>query len=70
MVTIQTILDRLKSKVVLASLAALILFILKNYGLLAPIGLTENSYTELTNLIFALIASFSFLNNPETPEKF
>ena len=64
------IFNRLKSPVVLSSLAALILFLLKNYGLLSFVGLSEDSYKELTTLIFAVLTSIGFLNNPTNKEGF
>jgi uncharacterized membrane protein len=51
-------------------MAALILFILKNYGLLVPIGLTEDSFKELTTLIFALLSAFAFFNDPTSKDSF
>lgn len=62
--------SRWRSPVALAALAALILFILKNYGLLAFMGLTEASYNELTTLIFAALTAFGIMNNPTDGEKF
>jgi uncharacterized membrane protein len=62
--------NRFKSPVVWTSLFALILFILKNYGLLAPLGLTENSFNELTNLIILVLVGFGILNNPTNGGEF
>lgn len=62
--------SRLKSPVVWASLASLVLFILKTYGLLAPIGLTEESFKELTALIFGAATAFGILNNPTSKDTF
>ena len=56
--------NRLRSKVAWVSIAALLLFILKNYGLLAPIGLTEDSYKKFTDLIFGALTAFGIFNNP------
>ncbi|GAB6174518.1 hypothetical protein JCM15765_39960 [Paradesulfitobacterium aromaticivorans] len=62
--------NRLKSPVAWGALAALALFILKTYGLLSAIGLTEDSFKELTNLIFAAAAAFGILNNPTNKDGF
>lgn len=62
--------NRFKSKAAWAAVAALILFIMKNYGLLAPLGLTENSFKELTTLIFGAVAAFGFFNDPTNKEGF
>jgi len=53
-----------------SALAALVLFILKTYGLLAPIGLTEDSFKELTTLVFAALTAFGIFNNPTNSEDF
>ena len=62
--------NRFKSKAAWVAVAALMLFILKNYGLLAPVGLTENSFKELTNLIFSVISAFGIFNDPTTKDSF
>ncbi len=62
--------NRWKSPVVWASIAAVILFILKTYNLLAPIGLTEDSFKELTTLIFAALTAFGIFNNPTDKDRF
>lgn len=56
--------SRFKSKVAWTSIAALVLFILKNYGLLAPLGLTEQSFSDLVTLILAVAIAFGVFNNP------
>jgi uncharacterized membrane protein len=56
--------SRWRSKVAWSAVAALVFFILKNYGLLEPIGLTEESFQELTALIFAVLSAFAIFNNP------
>lgn len=62
--------NRLKSKAAWVAVGALVLFILKNYGLLAPIGLTEESFKELTTLIFSVLTAFGIFNNPTNKEEF
>lgn len=62
--------SRWKSPVAWAALAALVFFVLKTYGLLAPIGLTEESFKELVTLIFAALAAFGILNNPTNKDGF
>lgn len=62
--------NRLKSTVAWASLASLALFILKTYSLLEPIGLTEDSFKELTILIFGVAVAFGILNNPTNKDSF
>ncbi|MCR4436652.1 MAG: holin [Clostridiales bacterium] len=62
--------SRWRSPVAWSALAALVLFILKTYGLLAPIGLTEDSFKELTTLLFAALTAFGIFNNPTNSEGF
>ena len=62
--------SRWRSKAAWASVAALVLFILKTYGLLEPIGLTEDSFQELTTLIFAVAVAFGIFNNPTNSDGF
>lgn len=62
--------NRFKSMASWAAVAALVLFILKTYGLLAPIGLTEDSYKELTTLIFSVLTAFGIFNDPTNKEGF
>ena len=62
--------SRWRSKVAWGAVAALLLFMLKNYGLLAPIGLTEESFNELTMLIFAVVTAFGLFNNPTDKEHY
>jgi len=56
--------SRFRSPVAWSATFALLFFILKNYGLLEPIGLTPDSYNELTILIFAVIEAFGIWNSP------
>ena len=62
--------SRWRSKAAWASVAALVLFILKTYGLFAPIGLTEDSFKELTTLIFTVTFAFGVFNNPNNKDGF
>lgn len=62
--------NRLRSPVAWGTLAALVLFILKTYGLLTGIGLTEDSFKELTTLIFGVATAFGILNNPTDKDNF
>ncbi|WP_411680070.1 holin [Clostridium thailandense] len=62
--------NRFKSKAAWVAVASLLLFILKTYGLLAPIGLTEDSFKELTALIFTVLSAFAFFNDPTSKDGF
>jgi uncharacterized membrane protein len=62
--------SRLKSPMVWTAIFALMFFVLKTYGLLAPIGLTEDSYKELTTLLFAVLTALGIFNNPTDKENF
>jgi len=58
-----------KSKPAWIAFAVLLGFILKNYGLLAAIGLTPTSYQELTTLIFVAVTAFGIVNDPSDSAK-
>lgn len=62
--------SRWKSPVVWTSLAALLFFVLKTWGLLEWMGLDKNSFDELISLILAALAAFGVLNNPTDKEGF
>lgn len=62
--------NRFKSKAAWVAIVTLLLFVLKTYGLLAPIGLTEDSFKELTTLVFAVLAAFGIFNDPTNKEGF
>jgi uncharacterized membrane protein len=62
--------SRWKSPVVWTTLAALIFFVLKTWGLLEWIGLTKDSYDGLISLILAVLTGFGILNNPTDKKNF
>lgn len=62
--------SRLKSKAAWLAVASLLGFILGNYGLYDKIGLTNETYQTLVNLIFTVLAAFGIFNNPTDSEKF
>lgn len=51
-------------------IVALLLFILKNYGLLRLIGLTEDIFKELTMLIFLILSAYEIINDPTQKDGF
>lgn len=54
------------SPVVWGMVVALILFFAKTYGILTPIGLTTDSFKELTTILFGAITIFAAYNNPNS----
>lgn len=62
--------NRFKSKAAWVAVAALVFFIFKTYGLLSILGLTENSYKELTTLIFGVLSAFAYFNDPTNKDGF
>ena len=62
--------NRLKSKVAWMAIVALVISVFKNYGLFEPLGLTESSFREITDLIFATLISFGIFNDPTDSENF
>lgn len=62
--------SRWTSPVAWSAALALVVFILKTYGLLAPFGLTEDSFRELTGLIFTTLTAFGIFNDPTNKNGF
>ena len=62
--------SRWRSKAAWISATVLLLFALKTFGYLDVIGLTEESYKELTTLVFSVLTAFGIFNNPTNPEGF
>ena len=62
--------NRLKSKVAWLSVTAIIGFILGNYGLYSAIGLTDDTYRTLVDLVFVALSMFGVFNNPENVDGF
>ena len=62
--------NRLRSKAAWLTVAALIGFVLGNYGLYDAIGLTNETYQTLVNLIFASATAFGIFNDPTTSNHF
>lgn len=58
-----------KSKVFWVTVFAFLLFIMKNYGLLEIVGLTEESYNQLTVYILTFISIFAAWNSPESKDR-
>ena len=56
--------SRFKSKAAWIAIAAVVGFILGNYGLYDAIGLTNESYQLLVDLILAAIGAFGIWNDP------
>lgn len=62
--------SRIKSKAAWLAIAAIISFMLGNYGLYDAIGFTAESFQTLLNLIFVALAAFGVWNNPTDKEQF
>ena len=62
--------NRLRSKVAWVAVASLVGFLLGNYGLYDAIGLTNETFQQLVNLLFAVLAAFGVFNNPTDNQKF
>lgn len=62
--------NRLRSKAAWVAVASLIGFFLGNYGLYDVIGLTNETYQQLVNMIFACLAAFGVFNNPTNENGF
>ena len=62
--------NRFKSKAAWLTVFALIGFLLGNYGLYDAIGLTNETYQTLVNLLLASASAFGIFNNPTDKESF
>jgi len=62
--------NRYRSPVAWGTVVAILLFIGKNYGLFGFVGLTADSFKELTDLIFVALLAFGVFNNPEAKTRF
>jgi len=62
--------DRWRSPIAWGAFAALLLFVLNNYGLLGHLGLTVDSFNQLISLIAAVLVAFGIFNDPTTKDKF
>ena len=61
--------NRLRSKPSWVAIAALLGFILGNYGLYDAVGLNNESYQTLIELLLAVAAAVGVWNNPTDAEK-
>jgi len=62
--------NRFRSKIAWIAVASLIGFILGNYGLYDAVGLTNETYQQLVNLLFACLTTFGVFNNPTDENNF
>jgi len=62
--------SRFRSKVAWVAVSALVLFLLKNYGLLGGVGLTEGAYDTFVNLLFGVLTTFGIFNDPTNKNGF
>lgn len=56
--------NRWKSKVVWASIAAIVALLMTNYGLWQFIGMEEGVFTQLVEMILSVLVLVGVLNNP------
>lgn len=62
--------NRLKSKAAWVAIFALLGFVLGNWGLFDVIGLTNETWEKLVELILAALAAFGVFNNPTASDSF
>lgn len=62
--------NRLKSKAAWVAIFALLGFVLGNWGLFEVIGLTNETWQQLVELLLAALAAFGIFNNPTESEHF
>ena len=62
--------NRYRSPVAWATVASLVLLILKNYNLLPALNMTDEVFNKMTDLIFAVLVSFGIFNDPTSRDKY
>lgn len=62
--------NRLKSKAAWVAIFALLGFVLGNWGLFNVIGLTNETWQQLVELVLAALAAFGIFNNPTESDHF
>lgn len=62
--------NRFRSKAAWVAVAAIIGFVLGNWGLFEVIGLTDETWKTLVDLILAALAAFGVFNNPTDAQNF
>lgn len=62
--------NRLKSKAAWVAVFAILGFVLGNWGLFERIGLTDETWQQLVELILAALAAFGVFNNPTDRDNF
>jgi uncharacterized membrane protein len=60
--------NRWKSKVVWTSIGAIVALLMNNYGLWGYIGMNEEVFTHLTNMVLGVLVLVGVLNNPTDNE--
>jgi len=61
--------NRFKSKYVWLAIFALVGFILQNWGIYDVIGLTNETYQQLVDLILGVLIALGIVNNPTDKQK-
>ena len=61
---------RFDSTVAWASIVSLIFFVFKNYGLFSFVGLTPDTFREVSDLLLAILIAFGIFNNPTDADGF
>lgn len=62
--------SRWRSKAAWVAVAAIIGFVLGNWGLFDKIGLTDESWQQLVELVLASLAAFGVFNDPTSKSTF
>lgn len=62
--------NRFRSKAAWMAMLAIFGFILGNWGLFEVIGLTNETWQQLVELILAALAAFGVFNNPTDAQNF
>ena len=60
--------NRFRSKVVWTSILAIVALLMNNYGLWGFIGMNEEVFTNLINMVLGVLVLVGVLNNPTDKE--
>lgn len=59
--------ERLKSKVLWIAIGALLVIIMRNYGLYAYIGMDEDTFKLVLDSVLGILVMLGIINNPTDP---
>ena len=61
--------NRLKSRVLWMAVAALVMLLMRNYGLYQYIGMTEEVFKTVIDMVLGILVLLGIINNPTNSDK-